>query len=97
VQVKLLRVLQEKQIHRLGSSKDNSVDVRIIAATNRNLEKAVRGKTFRDDLYYRLNVFPIKMPPLRERTEYIPLLVHAFVHRPALPLLSSLCHALLLK
>jgi len=79
VQVKLLRVLQERQIQRLGSSKDTAVDVRIIAATNRNLEKAVRDKTFRDDLYYRLNVFPIKMPALRERPEDIPLLIHAFV------------------
>jgi len=79
VQVKLLRVLQEKQIQRLGSSKDTAVDVRIIAATNRDLEKAVREKTFRDDLYYRLNVFPIQMPALRERPEDIPLLVQAFV------------------
>jgi formate hydrogenlyase transcriptional activator len=80
VQAKLLRALQEKQIERLGSSKAISCDVRIIAATNRDLEKEVHEKRFRDDLYYRLSVFPIRMPALRERPEDIPLLVEAFVH-----------------
>jgi formate hydrogenlyase transcriptional activator len=80
VQAKLLRALQEKQIERLGSSKSISLDVRIIAATNRDLVKEVQEKRFRDDLYYRLNVFPIRMPALRERPEDIPLLVEAFVH-----------------
>jgi transcriptional regulator with GAF, ATPase, and Fis domain len=79
MQVKLLRVLQEHVFERLGSSHPIKVDVRIIAATNRNLEKAVEDKTFRDDLYYRLNVFPIVVPPLRERVEDIPALVWGFV------------------
>jgi formate hydrogenlyase transcriptional activator len=79
VQAKLLRALQERQVERLGSSKSISFDVRIIAATNRNLDKEVREKRFRDDLYYRLNVFPIRMPALRERPEDIPLLVRSFV------------------
>jgi formate hydrogenlyase transcriptional activator len=79
VQVKLLRVLEERQIERLGSPKSVGVDVRIIAATHRNLEERIAADAFRQDLYYRLNVFPIEVPPLRERTEDIPLLVWRFV------------------
>jgi PAS domain S-box-containing protein len=78
-QVKLLRVLQDKVIERLGGGQPISVNVRIIAATNRNLEKAVADRTFREDLFYRLNVFPITVPPLRERTADIPALVWAFI------------------
>jgi formate hydrogenlyase transcriptional activator len=79
VQVKFLRVLEGKQIERLGSSKAIKVDTRIIAATHRDLEKRIAADTFREDLYYRLNVFPIRVPPLRERTEDIPMLVWRFV------------------
>jgi formate hydrogenlyase transcriptional activator len=79
VQVKLLRVLEERQIERLGSPKRIRVDVRIVAATHRNLEKRIADETFREDLFYRLNVFPIQVPPLRERAEDIPLLVWRFV------------------
>jgi len=79
VQVKLLRVLEEKRIERLGSPKSIPVDTRIIAATHRDLEHLMAEGTFREDLYYRLNVFPIRVPPLRDRTEDIPLLVWRFV------------------
>ena len=79
VQVKLLRVLEERQIERLGSVQGIRVDVRIIAATHRNLEERVAAGAFRDDLFYRLNVFPIRIPALRERAEDIPLLVWQFV------------------
>ncbi len=79
VQIKLLRVLEDRQIERLGSSKAIRIDTRIIAATHRDLEKRIQADAFREDLYYRLNVFPIRVPPLRERVEDIPMLVGRFV------------------
>lgn len=83
MQAKLLRVLQEKEIERIGGRAPIKVDVRIIAATNRNLEKEIGEGRFRLDLYYRLNVFPIILPPLRERKEDIPMLADYFVNRYA--------------
>ena len=79
VQVKLLRVLEERQIERLGSPKSIRVDTRIIAATHRNLEQLIAAGKFREDLFYRLNVFPIRIAPLRERIDDIPFLVWRFV------------------
>ncbi len=79
LQVKLLRVLQEKTFEPVGSSKTEQVDVRVIAATNQNLPELIESKSFREDLYYRLNVLPVEMPPLRERAEDVPLLVHHFL------------------
>jgi transcriptional regulator with GAF, ATPase, and Fis domain len=79
IQVKLLRVLEERQIERLGSPKPMHIDTRVIAATHRNLETRIADGSFREDLFYRLNVFPIRVPPLRERVEDIPLLVWRFV------------------
>jgi formate hydrogenlyase transcriptional activator len=79
-QVKLLRVLQDRVIERLGGSHPIKVDVRVIAATNHDLEQAVVDRTFREDLFYRLNVFPIRVPPLRERVEDIPTLVWSFIN-----------------
>ncbi|MET0042974.1 MAG: sigma-54 dependent transcriptional regulator, partial [Candidatus Thiodiazotropha sp. 6PLUC3] len=81
MQVKLLRVLQERTFERVGSNKTIPCNVRIIAATHRNLEAAIKTGDFREDLYYRLNVFPIEMPPLRERVEDIPVLVNDLIHR----------------
>ncbi|MBS0013977.1 MAG: sigma 54-interacting transcriptional regulator [Desulfobacterales bacterium] len=81
LQPKLLRVIDDGEFERLGSSETRKVDVRIIAATNRNLEEEVNKGEFREDLWYRLNVFPITMPPLRDRTDDIPLLVNFYVDR----------------
>jgi formate hydrogenlyase transcriptional activator len=83
IQPKLLRALQEREFERLGSNHTKRVDIRLIAATNRDLEKMVADREFRNDLYYRLNVFPIRIPPLRERPEDIPLLVHYFTQKYA--------------
>jgi transcriptional regulator with GAF, ATPase, and Fis domain len=83
LQSKFLRVLQEKQYERVGEEKTRTVDVRIIAASNRNLKKEVAEGRFRQDLYYRLNVFPVEVPPLRERKEDIPLLVAHFLEQSA--------------
>jgi PAS domain S-box-containing protein len=83
LQTKILRVLQEGEFQRLGSSETIHVDTRVIAATNRDLEKAVINGEFREDLYYRLNVFPIQVPPLRERKEDIPLLINYFIKKYA--------------
>ena len=80
-QVALLRILQEREFERIGGTQPIRADVRVITATNRNLESAIANGTFRKDLFYRLNVFPIEIPPLRERKEDIPTLVKYFIHR----------------
>ena len=102
MQVKLLRVLQERTFERVGSNRSISADIRIVAATHTNLEQGIANGNFREDLYYRLNVFPIDIPPLRDRVEDLPLLVSDLISRiehekrgsirltPAA--LESLCH-----
>src|SRR5581483_4990912 len=83
IQPKLLRALQEREFERLGSTRTKKVDVRLVAATNRDLEKMIESREFRQDLFYRLNVFPIRIPPLRERPDDIPLLVRYFAQKYA--------------
>lgn len=102
IQVKLLRVIQEREFRRVGGNQDVKVDVRIVAATNKDLEKSVADGSFREDLYYRLDVIPIRLPPLRLRTGDIPLLVKHFIGKfsqesgkPAPVLTSEAMHVLL--
>ncbi|WP_421896501.1 sigma 54-interacting transcriptional regulator [Marinoscillum sp.] len=83
LQVKILRVLQEEEIERLGGTKIRKIDIRVIAATNKDLGKAVKEREFREDLYFRINVFPIHLPPLRSRSEDIPILVEHFIAKYA--------------
>jgi Transcriptional regulator containing PAS, AAA-type ATPase, and DNA-binding domains len=79
IQVKLLRILQEREFERLGSNKTRRIDVRVLAATNVDLRVALENGTFREDLYYRLNVLPLNIPPLRQRKEDIPFLAEHFI------------------
>src|SRR4030095_1748160 len=83
LQAKLLRVLQEREIEPLGAERTEHVDVRVIAATNRNLRDLVKERRFQDDLYYRLQVFPIVVPPLRDRIDDVPLLAQHFLRKHA--------------
>ena len=98
-QVRMLRVLQYKEIERVGGTNSISVDIRLIAATNRDLEEMVKAKQFREDLWFRLNVFPIRIPPLSERKEDIPALIHHFIKRKShelrLPAPPPLAHGVI--
>jgi two-component system, NtrC family, response regulator PilR len=81
MQVKLLRALQDRRVRKVGGTREEDVDVRIVAATNRNLEERIAGGEFREDLYYRINVIPIDLPPLRQRREDVPYLVDHFLRK----------------